>query len=131
MNDASPNPVRVYEDTRGVLGVSEFSQLPFVPQRFFWLCGVGVDANRAGHGHKTCHQFLICLQGAVRVIVEDRNGDVANTVLRIGESFHLRPYQWLDLIEFEKNTVLGVYASHPYDFADYIIKKDDLYLLSE
>ena len=126
MRESQGDPIRVFEDQRGSLGVSEFTQLPFVPQRFFWLCGVGVGANRAGHGHKECHQFLFCLQGSLRAVVEDRNGPVVDRVLTIGESLHLLPHQWLDLFEFTPNTVLGVYASLPYDFSDYITSKEDL-----
>ena len=118
--------VRVFEDERGVLGVSEFGVLPFVPQRFFWLCGVGKGENRAGHGHKTCHQFLICLQGSLRATVIDKHGPVSDQILKIGESLHLQPKQWLDLFEFSSDAVLGVYADQPYNFDDYIVSKDDL-----
>jgi hypothetical protein len=118
--------VRVFEDDRGMLGVSEFSSLPFSPQRFFWLCGVGKGENRAGHGHKTCHQFLICLQGSLRVTVSNKYETVSDQVLHVGESLHLLPRQWLDLFEFSADAVLGVYADQPYDFDDYIVSKDDL-----
>lgn len=126
MSSAPDNPVRLFADSRGVLGVSEFGDLPFVPHRFFWLSGVGVGENRAGHGHKTCHQFLFCLQGSLRAVVEDRNGPVSDQRLMAGDNLHLLPRQWLDLYEFEPNTVLGVYASHPYDYADYIVTKEEL-----
>ena len=118
--------VRVFEDDRGMLGVSEFSALPFQPQRFFWLCGVGQGENRAGHGHKTCHQFLICLQGSLRASVLNKTGLVSDQVLQTGDSLHLLPRQWLDLFEFSADAVLGVYADQPYNFDDYIVSKDDL-----
>lgn len=126
MSKSTSGSVRVFGDERGLLGVSEFQDLPFAPQRFFWLCGVGIDANRAGHAHKECHQFLVCLQGSLRAVVEDVNGVVSDTLLKIGDTLHLLPRQWLDLLEFAPTTVLGVFASLPYDFADYITSKNDL-----
>lgn len=126
MSKSKNSPVRVFGDERGLLGVSEFGELPFTPKRFFWLCGVGIDANRAGHAHKECHQFLICLQGSLRAVVQDGSGLVSDEELKIGDTLHLLPRQWLDLLEFAPTTVLGVYASLPYDYSDYITSKEDL-----
>ncbi len=126
MSTSEEPKVRIYEDERGVLGVSEFASLPFHPQRFFWLCGVGIGENRAGHGHKTCHQFLLCLQGSLRALVSDSHGIIADKVLHRGETLHLLPRQWLDLVEFSPDAVLGVYADQPYNYHDYIVSKDEL-----
>jgi hypothetical protein len=126
MSSSPQIPISIFEDNRGALGVSEFAALPFTPQRFFWLCGVGEGENRAGHGHKTCHQFLVCLQGSLRATVIDKNGPISDQVLQIGESLHLRPGQWLDLFEFSTDAVLGVFADQPYNFDDYIVAKSEL-----
>ena len=126
MSHISRPPISIFEDNRGSLGVSEFGSLPFTPQRFFWLCGVGEGENRAGHGHKTCHQFLVCMQGSLRATVLDKNGLVSDQVLNIGQYLHLQPKQWLDLYEFSIDAVLGVFADQPYNFDDYIVTKDEL-----
>jgi UDP-2-acetamido-3-amino-2,3-dideoxy-glucuronate N-acetyltransferase len=117
---------QVFQDDRGSLGVVEFSGLPFSPRRFFWLFGVRDDEKRAGHGHKECHQFLIALEGSFRAVVSTRDGVVLDRRFSQGQSFHLEPQHWLDLSEFASSTVVGVFASHPYDEDDYIRRKEDL-----
>ena len=46
---------RIFAEPDGVLGVTEFAGLPFVPKRFFWLSAIDKDTIRADHAHKKCH----------------------------------------------------------------------------
>ena len=63
-------------DTRGSLTVGEVpTEVPFTPARYFAVYGVPSVELRGEHAHKRCQQFLICLHGSCRVLLDD--GDPA------------------------------------------------------
>jgi len=112
--------VALFTEKRGVLGVTEFSQLPFVPKRMFWITGVPPGASRAGHSHRTCTQLLIGISGLVMATVTAHHGLIVNTTLKPGDSLLIPPRHWLVLSDFSPNSVLGVLASEPYNPHEYI-----------
>ena len=58
------------EDARGALGfVEEEGALPFAARRVFWVYDAPAGATRGCHAHRACAEYLICLQGSVRVRV--------------------------------------------------------------
>ncbi len=59
-------------DTRGSLTVGEVpTEVPFVPSRYFAVYGVPSVELRGEHAHKHCQQFLICIHGSCRVLLDD------------------------------------------------------------
>lgn len=112
--------VSLFTETRGLLGVTEFSQLPFMPKRMFWITGVPSGASRAGHAHRTCIQLLIGLSGSVVATVTSRNGRPIDTTLGVGGSLLIPPRHWLVLSDFSPSSVLGVLASEPYSSHEYV-----------
>jgi hypothetical protein len=119
-------PLRHVLDQRGNLIPVEFeSELPFVPRRQFFVHDVGDDRIRGEHAHKVCHQFLFAVVGALAVIVDDGN-DAREILLEDASlGLYLPPYVWGVQYRFSPHTVLSVYASHPYDAAEYIRDYDD------
>lgn len=120
---------RVHTEHDGKLGVIEFSETPFVPQRFFWLSGIDSDATRASHAHRRCHQLLMCLAGEMTASVTSSSGNRHDFHLKLGDMVHLEPLMWLDLTNFTADGVLGVLASEPYDPSEYINDFEELRLL--
>ena len=127
MSDSPKNELTsiIYE-IEGVLGVTEFGNVPFTPQRFFWLSGVGPDTTRANHGHRSCHQLLICQQGTLDATITRGNGEISVHAMSIGTTLHLPPLHWLELSNFSQDAVLGVLASEPYDKNEYINSREEL-----
>ena len=115
----------LHVESRGNLGVYEFQDLPFVPVRFFWIFGTPDGQGRAGHGHKTCSQFIFSQQGEIDISVTQPGGQSLALTLGPGDSFHLPPMHWLDLVAFSRDSVLGVLASHVYDRDEYIESKQE------
>jgi hypothetical protein len=122
--------VSLFTETRGLLGVTEFSQLPFVPKRMFWITGVPSGASRAGHAHRTCTQLLIGLSGSVVTRVTPQNGSTTEVTLSIGSSLLIPPHHWLELSDFSPSSVLGVLASEPYSPHEYVTDYDEFENLS-
>ena len=114
-------PMRHVLDQRGNLIPVEFEQeLPFVPRRQFFVHDVAEESIRGEHAHRVCHQFLFAVVGSLAVIVDD--GVQAREVEFTDASFglYLPPYVWGVQHRFKPHAVLAVYASHPYDPAEYI-----------
>jgi UDP-2-acetamido-3-amino-2,3-dideoxy-glucuronate N-acetyltransferase len=108
-------------DMRGDLSVGEFSQhLPFVPQRYFVVFNVPSEDVRGQHAHRECHQFLVCVRGRCRVVVDDgeRREEVALDRPNVG--LHIPPRVWGVQYRYSSDAALLVFASHPYDPADYV-----------
>lgn len=119
-------PLRHVLDRRGNLIPIEFEhELPFIPRRQFFIHDVEDDRIRGEHAHRICHQFLFAVVGSLSVIVDD--GRSASEIVLEDASFglYLPPYTWGVEYRFKPQTVLAVYASHPYDAAEYIRDYDD------
>ena len=127
---AMPSWARVITEADGLVGVTEFSDLPFVPQRFFWLSAIKGDAIRADHAHRTCHQMLICLAGSLTATITTVANQVVVHAMSIGTTIHLSPRNWLELSAFSKDAVLGVLASEPYDQREYITERSEFFGLA-
>lgn len=112
--------VSIFTEARGLLGVTEFSQLPFLPKRMFWISGVPSGISRAGHAHRTCTQLLIGMSGLIVATVIPQNGTPTMTTLSVGDSLLVPPLNWLVLSNFSQTSVLGVLASEPYSSDEYI-----------
>ena len=60
-----------FRDERGVLSVAEHNELPFVPQRTFWITSVPPEAQRGGHAHRTTHELLGALHGSCKLELQN------------------------------------------------------------
>lgn len=119
-------PVTVARDLRGSLAALELGRdLPFVPERFFAVFEVPSKDVRGEHAHRTCSQFLVCVQGSVRCIVDD--GARREEVLLDGPDIglYMPPMVWGTQYDYAPGTVLCVFASHAYDAADYVRDYDE------
>lgn len=112
--------VSLFSEARGLLGVTEFAELPFLPKRMFWITGVPSGVSRAGHAHRTCSQLLIGLSGSIVARVTPQNGSPADTRLGVGSSLLIPPRHWLVLSNFSADSVLGVLASEAYSPHEYV-----------
>ena len=114
-------PLRKATDMRGSLVVAEFANdLPFTPQRFFTVFDVPSRDVRGEHAHRQCEQFLVCLKGSVKAIVD--NGSTREEFLLDSPSFglYMPAMTWGTQYAYSPDAVLAVFASLPYDGADYI-----------
>ena len=119
--------LKLFSEQDGTLGVVEFDGLPFTPRRYFWLTEIDGDTVRANHAHRTCHQMLICLAGTLTATVTSINREVTTHRLTIGTMVYLPPFHWLELTLFSPDAVLGVLASEPYDYGEYITNRSEFF----
>ena len=108
-------------DIRGSLVATDFARdLPFIPQRFFVVYDVPSEQTRGEHAHRECEQFLVCLRGSVRVILDDGTTRTEHLLDDPKHGIHLPAMVWSTQHSYSSDAVLAVFASLPYDEADYI-----------
>lgn len=112
---------QVIEASRGNLTVGEIERdLPFPPKRYFAVYDVPSEKLRGEHAHRDCHQFLICVHGSCRALLDDGENRQEIVLSRPDIGLYLPPMIWGTQFAYTRDAVLFVFASHAYDNADYI-----------
>lgn len=115
-----------FDDHRGSLVVGELNkQLPFAAERFFFVSKVPEGEPRGIHAHKECHQFLVCVAGSVKAMVDNGQTRSVVTLDRPTLGLHMPPLTWGAQYDYSNDAVLLVLASHVYDPDDYIHEYDE------
>lgn len=121
INDCAIWSLPVIDDMRGRLMVTEFSKnIPFIPKRSFFVHAVPSNKIRGEHAHKKCQQFLIAINGELRVVIDDGINRQEITLDDPGIGLFIQANTWGIQYKFSSNAILCVYASHEYVADDYI-----------
>ena len=108
----------------GFLAFAELvKQIPFEIKRIFWILA-NDTAKRGDHANLKVHEVLICLQGSVRVNLDNgqrRNEFVLNDPTK---GLFIKSKNWIKMIDFAPNTILLCIASEEYSEKDYIRNYD-------
>jgi hypothetical protein len=113
--------MRRVSDTRGSLTVGEVpTEVPFSPARYFAVFGVPSIELRGEHAHKQCKQFLICLHGSCRVLLDDGTRRCEVTLDRPDMGIYMPEMIWGTQYRYSPDAVLFVFASRPYEDDDYL-----------
>jgi UDP-2-acetamido-3-amino-2,3-dideoxy-glucuronate N-acetyltransferase len=108
-------------DLRGTLTVCQWDQqLPFKPQRVFFLHGVPNEKVRGAHAHRECIQVLVCINGSVNVLVDDGTSREECILDSSTQGLLIPPGVWATQYRYSSNAMLVVLASHNYAADDYI-----------
>jgi len=107
-------------DDRGILGVLEFSKIPFTPQRVYWISDVPSGVTRGGHAHRKLEQLFVIAKGSVTINLDDGVKTSEFTLTNESEPLQVHAGTWRELIHFSRDAVLIVIASLAYDEKDYI-----------
>lgn len=123
--------LKAVNDSKGSLIVGEIAdQLPFMVKRFFVISDVPEGEPRGIHAHRLCHQFLICVSGSVKAMVDDGDRRTVVTLDRPSLGLYMPPLTWGTQYDYSSDAVLVVLASHPYDAGDYIHDYDEFLALA-
>ena len=118
--------MRSISDPRGTLTVGEApDELPFVPQRYFAVYDVPENEARGQYAHRACEQFLLCLAGSCRVLLDDGVSRCEITLDQPDAGVYMPPMIWGTQYEYSPGAVLLVFASRGYEDADYIRDYDE------
>ena len=113
--------LQVHTDERGRLVVSEFpTSLPFLVKRMFYISNVPQGEVRGTHAHLECHQFILCVSGSVKAMIDDGDTHEVFTLAAGGSGLYMPPLTWGRQFDYSEDAVLLVLTSHQYSEQDYI-----------
>jgi acetyltransferase-like isoleucine patch superfamily enzyme len=105
-------------DLRGYLSAAE--HIPFEIKRYFLVFNVPSREVRGEHAHRQLHQFLVCVHGECRLIVDDARQREEIILNSATLGVHLQPMVWAVQYHYTPDAVLMVLASDVYKPEDYI-----------
>ncbi len=124
--------LKLVKDLRGNLSAGEFPRdLPFEPKRYFLVFDVPSADVRGEHAHRKCHQFLVCVKGSCSVVVDDGRNREEIRLDAPNVGLHLPAMTWGIQYKYSADAVLLVFASEPYDPADYVRSYDEFLALAK
>jgi dTDP-4-dehydrorhamnose 3,5-epimerase-like enzyme len=110
---------QTFEDEDGTLVPIEFSNLPFKPQRIFYVANVPKGEERGLHAHYKTQQILTCIKGQILVRVHDGVSLTEHT-LNPNESIFIDKLTWDSQVFLTGDDILLSICSTSYNKEDYI-----------
>ncbi len=113
---------RIVDAKDGVISVAEAGRhVPFDIRRVYYIYHLSFrDSRRGKHAHHRLQQALFCLNGSMRLDLDDGRRRWTVRLDRPERGVYLGPMLWHEMREFEHNCILLALASAPFDEADYI-----------
>lgn len=113
-------------DGRGSLTVGEVpTEVPFSPARYFVVFGAPSVELRGEHAHKRCQQFLVCVHGSCRILLDDGSERCEVVLDRPDMGVFMPEMVWGTQYRFSADSVLLVFASRTYEPEDYLRTYDE------
>jgi len=111
--------------TDGSLCQLQSPEVPFEIKRVYYIFGVSVGAVRGAHTHKTTVQALFCIQGSIKIALDDGKNKESIMLNKPNVGILLESGVWHEMQDFKKDTILLVLASEKHDSNDYIRNYED------
>lgn len=116
-------------DGRGSLTVGEVpTEVPFSPARYFVVFGAPSVELRGEHAHKRCQEFLVCVHGSCRILLDDGMERCEVVLDRPDIGVFMPEMVWGTQYRFSADSSLLVFASRTYEPEDYLRTYDEFML---
>lgn len=112
--------IRRNDDDRGSLCFAEWEDLPFEPQRVFWIFDVKPDMSRGKHAHSACEEVVFAVKGGFDMFVDNGTSQETFHISDPSEGIYIGKNVWCELKNFQPGTVCVVVASVKYMRGGYI-----------
>jgi acetyltransferase-like isoleucine patch superfamily enzyme len=113
-------------DERGFLSFGQTdAHIPFVPRRYFLIGDVPAGSLRGEHAHRELEQFVVCVAGSCRVVIDDGRTREEITLDSPALGVHLGPLIWTTILHDSSATRVMVLASDVYRESDYVRDYDE------
>lgn len=106
-------------DKGSLIAIEGSGTIPFDIARVYYIYGVGAGDRRGFHAHKDLEQVLVCVNGSVKILVED---GFERDVVELGspdQGLYIGSMVWREMFDFSDGAVLMVLASRKYTPSDY------------
>ncbi len=120
--------LKKFSDEYGSLvPIEETRDIPFEIKRVYYIFDVEEAVRRGFHSHNKLHQVLICVNGSVKILVQNGEEKEIHELNNPSEGLYIGPKVWREMYDFSDHAVLLVLASDYFDEADYV-RNYDTYL---
>jgi dTDP-4-dehydrorhamnose 3,5-epimerase-like enzyme len=96
------------------------NHIPFPIKRLYYIFDVDAGAIRGKHAHKETQQILFCIQGSIKMILDNGKEKEEIILAEPNQGIFLDKMIWHDMVDFKADTILLVVASDYYKETDYI-----------
>ena len=113
---------RIVDSKDGIISVAEARRhIPFDIRRVYYIYGLNYFHSIRGlHAHKKLEQALFCINGSVRIDLDDGRRQTSVVLDRPNVGLYLGVELWHKMGDFAHNCILLVLASDHFDESDYI-----------
>ena len=93
---------------------------PFPIHRVYWLHNLNPLEVRGNHAHRELQQLMIAVSGSLEIELDNGRERRIEVLDRATEALYVPPRLWRRIRARELHSTLLVFASAPFDEADYI-----------
>jgi len=113
-------PLKLDKKRGGLCFAEAKRNIPFAIKRAYWIFNVPSEEQRGSHAHKKTEQVLFCLQGSIKMELD--NGVHKDSIIldKPNIGIFLGRMLWHKMSNFKKNTILLILASEFFKETDYI-----------
>jgi len=102
------------------LSVLEFTNLPWLPERIYWIKDFIPIAKRGNHAHKTLEQVFVMLSGILTLEIFEGTKCTKFELSKFSDPLFVPSMTWRVMSNASSDALLMVLASKPYSEHDYI-----------
>lgn len=95
-------------------------QVSFNIKRVYYIFGAEPNLARGKHAHKTNKQILFCIQGKVRMLLDNGKKKEEIVLSNPEDGILLDTMIWHEMLDMDESTILLVLASEKFEAKDYI-----------
>ena len=104
--------LKTFTDKRVKLTLLEIGkEVPFAVERIYWIYDVPAEEERGKHANRISYQYLVAINGSMKVCLEDINGRTDYFLDSKSEGLLVPPGTWNELSNFSADAVLMGLAS--------------------
>ena len=123
INDVIHIPLQRITDDRGLMTVVSKTDVPIKIERVFTISAK--NAERGFHAHKICNQFIVCVEGSLKLIVDDTHSKKEIKLDTSSDGVLIPNGIWSYQTYLNSQTLINVYCDRVYEEDDYIRNYDD------
>lgn len=94
--------------------------IPFIIKRVYYILKSRPNLPRGSHAHYKTQQILFCIQGNIKMVLDDGRKREEVTLNQPETGIFLDKMIWHEMHNFQRDTILLVLASRKYEDKDYI-----------
>ncbi len=94
--------------------------LPFAIKRVFFIKDIKKNTIRGKHAHKRTRQALFCLQGSVKILLDNGKRKKVYTLSAPHKGVFIDRLVWSEMFDFSEDALLVIFASDYFTPDEYI-----------